>query len=167
MEMVSGVTLLLHASRDRILISTPGCWLPLQAALLCTSFFIMVLFVAALNWKYAKSSLEGDWLSKLHAIYNEYAAATMYRNNTCLHHAPLMWCWQRSQHHLQKMHALHLIVRSYQTNPNWWTVCKLTDQQFLESVKIMKDKERLRNYDRLEETKVAWQLYTMEDLGTE
>lgn len=31
----------------------------------------------------------------------------------------------------------------------------------------MKDKERLRNYDRLEETKEAWQLYTMEDLGTE
>ena len=49
MEMASGATLLLHASRDRILITTPDCWLLLQAALPCTSFFIVVLFVTALN----------------------------------------------------------------------------------------------------------------------
>ena len=85
----------------------------------------------------------------------------------------LLWCDAGRGHSippvrfLQKMHALHRIVRSYQTNPNWWTVCKLTDQQFLESVKIMKNKERLRNYNRLEETKEAWPLYTTEDLGTE
>ena len=62
---------------------------------------------------------------------------------------------------LPKMQTLHLIVRRYQTNPNGWTVYKLTGQHFFKSVKIMKDKERLRNYDRLEETKETRQLYTM------
>lgn len=76
----------------------------------------------------------------------------------------LLWCDAGRGHSippvrfLQKMHALHRIVRSYQTNPNWWTVCKLTDQQFLESVKIMKNKERLRNYHRSEMTRETWQL---------
>lgn len=41
MGAASGASLLLYASRDRILITTPGCCWLLQAALLITEYFLI------------------------------------------------------------------------------------------------------------------------------
>lgn len=61
---------------------------------------------------------------------------------------------------LPKMDNLSPSRRKHQTNQIEGMFCKITWQSL---VKIMKDKERLRKYSKLKETKVMWQLNAMCD----
>ena len=67
---------------------------------------------------------------------------------------------------LPKVHAVCPTMRKYQTDPNWRTISKIPDQYSSKVVKIMKNKERLRELWRPVETKDTWQLkaYEMQDL---
>ena len=52
---------------------------------------------------------------------------------------------------MPEMCNLNVIIRKHQTNPNWRTLYKIPSLNPL-NVKVMKDKERLRNHSRLMET---------------
>ena len=82
-----------------------------------------------------------------------------------------MMCWEGHSTHTVFSPKFIIPVYSWEKNPtnsNWGTLYKIPDQTPQDCrghIKVMKNKERLRNSDRPEQSKKTWWLNAMWHLG--